>query len=194
MARMNIFEGARRIGLLIKVLWLIVVAFFTYNDQPYVQLKFASSSPIAALVRVSGDCQIGVDATEYITRDLSAGRSAGINLCFRAQSFDNGKRLVPYRVDDKGMMWGNDPYSPDVAAYTRSRANDFVLADADARVAEADWGAQRRRNFGYGFAWAVGGWVVLSVIQALIGWVVRGFLGIPSGRDDRPEQKSVAAV
>src|SRR4029453_5540276 len=30
---------------------------------------------------------------------------------------------------------------------------------------------------------AVGGWFVLSVLQVLIGWIVRGFCGIPWGRD-----------
>jgi len=33
----------------------------------------------------------------------------------------------------------------------------------------------------------IGGWIVLSVLQALIGWIARGFAGIPRGHDHRPE-------
>lgn len=30
---------------------------------------------------------------------------------------------------------------------------------------------------------AIGGWVALSGAQAAIGWIVRGFMGIPRGHD-----------
>jgi len=33
----------------------------------------------------------------------------------------------------------------------------------------------------------IGGWIVLSVLQALIGWIARGFAGIPRGHDHTPE-------
>jgi hypothetical protein len=30
---------------------------------------------------------------------------------------------------------------------------------------------------------AIGGWIVLSILQVAIGWIVRGFVGIPRGHD-----------
>jgi hypothetical protein len=40
---------------------------------------------------------------------------------------------------------------------------------------------------GNAFSFAIGGWIALSVLQALIGWIVRGFVGIPRGYDHAPE-------
>jgi len=30
---------------------------------------------------------------------------------------------------------------------------------------------------------AIGGWITLSALQTAIGWIVRGFMGIPFGHD-----------
>lgn len=30
---------------------------------------------------------------------------------------------------------------------------------------------------------AIGGWTVLSILQVAIGWIARGFMGIPRGHD-----------
>jgi hypothetical protein len=40
------------------------------------------------------------------------------------------------------------------------------------------------------FWFAIGGWTVLSVLQAAIGWIVRGFIGVPRGHDHEPAHGS----
>jgi len=41
--------------------------------------------------------------------------------------------------------------------------------------------------FGAALLFAIGGLMVISVLQVAIGWTVRGFMGIPRGHDHRPE-------
>ena len=39
----------------------------------------------------------------------------------------------------------------------------------------------------YSLLFAIGGWIALSVVQAAVGWIARGFVGIPRGHDHRPD-------
>ena len=41
--------------------------------------------------------------------------------------------------------------------------------------------------FGAALLFAIGGLIVVSALQIAIGWIVRGFMGIPRGHDHRPE-------
>jgi hypothetical protein len=114
------------------------------------------------------------------------GGTVSVELCFKALRAESGQEVVPYKVE-KNCWWGNGPYSSDVKAYTSARADSFQLSEADRRAAQEDWDGQPFKNIRNGALFAVGGWVVLSLLQMLVGWIVRGFLGIPSGQDRRPD-------
>jgi hypothetical protein len=45
------------------------------------------------------------------------------------------------------------------------------------------------QTISYAVVFGVGGWITLFVLQAGIGWVARGFAGIPRGHDHRPEPR-----
>jgi hypothetical protein len=114
-------------------------------------------------------------------------------LCFQSQVFQsNQQRLVPYKTEGD-TMWGNGPYSSEVASYTDARANEFRLTPADQQAAREEWNRQRSRSIRNAALFAIGGWIVLSVLQWLIGWIVRGFLGIPRGYDHRPDLPATVA-
>jgi hypothetical protein len=98
----------------------------------------------------------------------------------------NQQRLVPYRIDND-TLWGNRPYSREVKAYTDARAEEFRLTPADQERALAAWNARRWTSIWYAVLFAAGGWIALSLLQEVIGWIVRGFIGIPRGHDHRPE-------
>lgn len=185
MARFNVFEGSRRIALLIKVVWAIGALVVGWTTSPYVSMEFSTSYPGAEFVK-SDDCKIGTDAVEFISRPIDNGRTVSVQLCFKALRADSGAEVVPYKVES-GKWWGNGPYTPDVTAYANARADSFKLSEADRRAAQEEWSSQRTRNIRNGVLFAVGGWVVLSLLQLLVGWIVRGFLGIPWGHDRRPE-------
>ena len=82
MAKFNVFEGSRRIALLLKILWVIGVIVFAYNESPYVLLKFTTTHPNEPLFVSDYDCQVGSDRTEFETRSLDDGRSVSVELCF----------------------------------------------------------------------------------------------------------------
>jgi hypothetical protein len=72
--------------------------------------------------------------------------------------------------------------------------NIFEGSRRIARLLEAVWlvcvvGATYLASvpFGSALLFAIGGLTVISVLQIAIGWIVRGFMGIPRGHDHRRE-------
>ena len=185
MARFNLFEGSRRIALLLKVAWVIGVAAITYSTSPYASLRFVTWSPVDTFHRTTDDCQIGTDAMEFVTHSIGDGKSVSAQLCFKAQLFES-RLLVPYK-DENGKLWGHERHSTAVTAYTKGRADQFALSENDRETGLIEWRRQSHENLRNGILFAIGGWIVLSVIQALIGWIVRGFMGVPWGQDRRPD-------
>lgn len=185
MARFNVFEGSRRIALLIKVVWALGALVVGWTSTPYVSLEFSTSYPGADFIK-GGDCRYGTDAREFVSRPIDSYRLVSVELCFKALRSDSGADVIPYKVEND-KWWGNSPYTPDVTAYTKGRAQSFQLSEPDLRGAQEEWSSQRTRNIRNGVLFAIGGWVVLSLLQTLVGWIVRGFLGIAWGQDRRPE-------
>jgi hypothetical protein len=183
----NVFEGSRRIALVVKVAWVIVVGLIAYSVSPDVRLTFATMHPNDPFTIADEHCDVGSDAIEWVTRRLD-DKSIFVQLCFRSRMFESNETpLVPYRSNND-TMWGNDPYSTQVTTYTRARAQRFSLMGPHEDVARAAWNAERTKNILIAVLFALGGWVALSVLQALVGWIVRGFLGIPRGHDRRVDR------
>jgi len=180
----NVFEGSRRVALLLKVLWVLGALAIIWHNSPFVSMAFATSSPDAAFSKVDG-CASGTDARVFISRPIGNGKSVSLELCFKPLRADSGAQLVPYKMQ-KGWWWGNLRYSPEVEAYTKARAESFQLSQADQRAAREEWNRQWWSNSRSTGLFAVGGWVVLSLLQMLVGWIVRGFFGIPWDQDRRP--------
>lgn len=99
------------------------------------------------------------------------------------------KGEAPSTVADVNLYesrwWGDEKYSANVTAYTTRRSAAFVLpkeGQAEAlKLWRREWWSGSLRIVGVG----VGGWLMLSIITSVIGWIVRGFFGIPSGKDKR---------
>ena len=64
----------------------------------------------------------------------------------------------------------------------------FILFDADKERAEKLWRKERNEDLKRGAQWLFGGLFGLWVFGAVVGWIVRGFAGIPQGKDSRPTQ------
>src|SRR6185436_1664997 len=114
MARFNLFEGSRRIALLLKAAWVIGCVAVAYFVSPSFYLHFSTASPRDAWRVSRDDCRIGTDGTEFSTVTIEPGKTVSAQLCFKAQSFQDGRELVPYKFDAAGTLWGNTPYAPDV--------------------------------------------------------------------------------
>ena len=186
MSRFNLFEGSRRIALILKGIWVIAVVVVSYTQSPFVTLTFFTMMPNDAFVRLPNEeCEVGTDALDFLSREFAQGRAVSVQLCYKAARSDDSRLLVPFQVD-AGRWLGNERYSTEVMNYTNARTRDFALNADDREAASRLWDEQRWQNIRNAFLFAIGGWVILSILQGLIGWIVRGFMGIPWGQDRRP--------
>lgn len=188
-ARVNVFEGARRIALLLAALVTVCTILIATQYSPYVVANFDVTGPQRPPSRTDEECD-GASRSKLISTEASTGESISATLCFRVMSFpsaDGGppNLLVPYKLDSDGMMWGNTPYSAVVEAYVESTALNFRLSREDEvwlRNEERRLTLENWKDVGIGLLIGLG--IYWALILA-IGWIVRGFMGIPMGQDKR---------
>ena len=189
--RLNIFEGARRIAMLIGGVWAIGCISYAIFNNPYVVLSYEVSY-LGAKPELVDNCSPD-SASEYIA--YVPGSDASIDLCFAASKADNGMMLIPYAPAEGGKVWMAQKYSKEVSNYTQSLSQSFHLDAVGIKAAEEKRSAARKEQWVDAakalFFGLIAGWILV----AAIGWIVRGFLGIPHGRDARPsEQPPTAAI
>lgn len=69
--------------------------------------------------------------------------------------------------------------------YTGRFADAFALLPEDETVADRQWLLAVFERFGIVFAAMGSGLLALWGLAWTIGWIVRGFMGIPRGQDDK---------
>lgn len=109
-----------------------------------------------------------------------------VNFCFQQMDYPQG-RFVPYKVEPDGRLWGNSSYSTEVTSYTGRVTRDFRLTQADEEWADSRYWPAVWKRIKEASQWIFGGWLALWIFTAVVGWIVRGFAGIPTGQDHRPE-------
>lgn len=183
----NIFEGARRIALLIAGAATLgtVIGLFTY--EPYTPIAYSIAYPTGPFVRMEDTCPSDA-SMHYFTAKTSTGKKVSVNLCISAMSFGkNGERLIPYKVDEQGMIWGAASYSSEVSAYERRLEERFKIPLGDEEQIAKEISRRYRENVMEGFGYLVAGLAIFGGVVWAIGWIARGFLGIPRGMDKRPD-------
>ncbi len=107
-----------------------------------------------------------------------------MTLCLLAMRFQYDKReLIPYKIDDKGMLWGAAPYSTEISEYERQLERRFVLLARDEEQIEHEISKRYRENWISGLGYLMVGLVAFAVFVWAIGWIVRGFMGVPQDSD-----------
>lgn len=183
----NIFEGARRIALLSTGVATIgiVIALFTYD--PYMPITYSIAHPTGHFVRMEDSCPSDA-GKHYFTAKTSTGKAVSVDLCLLAMSFGkNGDRLIPYKADEQGMIWGAASYSSEVSTYERKLEERFKIPLSDEEQIAKEISRRYRENMTEGFGYLVAGLAIFGGVVWAIGWIVRGFLGIPLGMDKRPD-------
>lgn len=185
--KINIFEGSRRIALLIAGLATVgtVIILFTY--EPYMHIKYSIAQPNDPFVRVESPCPSDARST-YFSAKTSTGKEVSVTLCIMAMSFGkNGERLIPYKIDEQGMIWGAASYSSEVSAYEQTLEERFKIPLEDEEQIKKEISQLYRKNMMAGFVYLVAGLAIFAGLVWAIGWIMRGFLGIPHGMDKRPD-------
>ena len=182
--RVNIFAGARRLALLAAILVTLVTAVLVWNSEPYISLSYTIAAPGMPARRTSESCPDS-GAQHYFTTRTSAGKNIGVDLCFLPADFGKAGQLVQYRVEPDGTYWGAPLYSTEVSAYESETENAFRLPSQDDHWANKELSRQRWKTVREAVIyWALGLAAFWLVVWA-IGWVIRGFAGIPLGKDER---------
>jgi hypothetical protein len=209
----NIFEGFRRIRLILQCLWvgcMIVVGLHDVTEPPYVSVRFDTYNPNQPFYRSENDDNCSSpNASESIEYYTKNGHKVHVSLCFQAMKFDNGAMLIPYRMANifdqfdtqpvipdpkKDKVWGAPVYSNEVKTYTSSRKNSFKPSYEDDKWIEQKYDEKRFNNimnvFMDVFYAASGGAFGIWLLAYAIGWIMRGFMGIPRGMDKRQSTDS----
>jgi hypothetical protein len=186
--RFNIFEGARRIAIVAGLLATVGTVIGLVTHDPYVSLSYRVAHPTGPFVRSDEQCPTE-GAKHYFSTRTTSGRSVSVNLCLLPMSFgDKDEQLIPFKVDEKGMVWGARSYSSEVTAYERRLADRFELPRTDDQEITKQISREYRENMISGLGYLVLGLAAFAVFVWTTGWIVRGFLGIPRGQDSRPSE------
>lgn len=180
------FEGARRIALLIAGVATIGTVAYQFFHDPYMSVSYSIAHPTAPFVKTDQSCP-GAGSTHYFTAETSKGRSISVNLCLLPMAFGKSDELlIPYKVDEKGI-WGAASYSSEVSAYERKLQERFKIPPADEDAIEKEVSQRYWREVKDSLTALVVGLAIFGGVVWATGWIVRGFMGIPRGMDKRPE-------
>lgn len=189
----NIFEGSRRIALLAAGLATLGTLVVLVTNDPYVSIEYSVAQPGGPFSRLSGNCPSDA-GKHYFTTETKTGQRLSIDLCLLTMPFgDTGEQLVPYKTDQKGMVWGAASYSSEVSEYERQLEKRFILPPQDDDFAEKEFSRRYWKEIKEGLRYLAIGLVVFGAFVWAVGWIVRGFLGIPRGMDNRPSEAQQCA-
>lgn len=183
--KINIFAGARRLALVLATLAALIALGVTAFHEPYVSLNYTVAAPNAPFVRTEEDCP-EKGATHFITAPASKGESVFATLCLLPTIFgEDNMELIPYKIDSKGMIWGAEEYSTEVFAYEKELERRFRLSPSDLAAIESEKSAKYWHQWRETLLYLAIGLAVFWMLVTAVGWVVRGFVGVPFGKDSK---------
>lgn len=196
--KINVFEGARRIALLVGALWAAGCVGYAIFNTPHAS-TFYSIDTLAGTKKLVAECASS-DGVERVEQTGQNGRRIFISLCFPPVVMNGGKLRYLYRalgdevgkqpwqfVGEKEEIYGvEDKYSSQVLSYQKAHGVSFAVT---AEVDEAATAGQKTaliEQWKLSTMFLFGGLAVLWVFVTATGWIVRGFTSIPRGKDARP--------
>lgn len=186
---MNIFEGSRRIALIVAAGWLVFCGAVAKDGPDTAQITYQKDWPNTDLKARPATDYCGYPNAEGRV-DMTEGGEvvARLSVCFKAQTSMGGTVLVPYALAPDGkvfLMQTNT--SPEVRSYAERETARAVRSGKFNNEAKE---AKRAKLFSFWWGMAKlagGGLLAIWIATAVIGWVVRGFAGIPRGQDRKPK-------
>lgn len=181
----NAFEGARRVAVLISAFAIVITIWVSVYVNPYLTTTYLVPTPTMEPIKVSRSCK-SEERKVYANKMMESGSSISVHLCFKPMDFGKSGILIPYRVDEKGMTWGNSSYSTDVSNYVDDYAAKFQIPQDDLKVLNQEWKKLRWSEIKENVTNLIIGLASFWFAVWMLGWIVRGFFGIPRGADRRP--------
>lgn len=185
----NIFEGGRRIGAVLIAIVTIAGIAIVWFSTTYVHAYFMVNGGGRPHVQVESCGQH--DESRYVTKTSAAGREIGVSVCFKAYPDEKGEMMIPFkRANTEGEWWIGPKHHEEVMRYTASVAESLTLTPHEAEALDTLWWKERIKALLAGL-----GALALTIFGMLIagkviGWIIRGFLGIPQGQDTKPNSSA----
>lgn len=198
----NWFEGGRRISQLCIGIVIVGGMAIIFLDGGGARLTFETTTSLDGWHFTTKPCS-PPDYAEYLDYSLPIdGKSEDVALCFRTQ---DGKLLYQSAPPIQLPAVGNppkgskppvlnafattDPYSEEGRAYIVERSRRFEAPSAEMQGARSNFWKMKWKlkwtRFKEAIPWVSGLVFGIWLMTAVIGWIVRGFAGIPTGRDFR---------
>ncbi len=171
---LNIFEGGKRVLRVTQGAIIIASIFYCFSLPSIYPLKYDIRVPNGDWLRADEPCYTETDTLEYVERE-HGGKGFSFALCFRSTDF-NGKRLIPFAIDNQDMVTGDEKTSTSVRNYVRRKSSEFQIPKEDLEDFPAVFEEDK--------LWYQIGIMIVAVVAALLleivgrilGWVVRGFV------------------
>ena len=113
-------------------------------------------------------------------------KSISVTLCFKAHKSDGGELLVPYAPATDGKWWMAGRHATEVTKYADEVVRGFQLPAKGLNEADRLLSQARLQQWKEVVQVSVGALLVGWMLVAVVGWIARGFAGIPRGKDERP--------
>jgi hypothetical protein len=212
---MNVFEGSRRVALLLALVVGAGTLLYAATYDPFVRLSYLISDPDVGFKRLNGACPPG------LARDTATQRQDDtllfLEFCVletpEDTPSDRAERYAAWIVQNEGRK-GTPEFDTVAKAYQiakneeasaleRARANAlrnarlrlayrrvidsaFVIPDSDQPWIREQASRRYWQQWRESLTLLAAGLAFFGALVWAIGWVVRGFMGIPRGMDKRP--------
>ena len=190
---MNIFEGSRRIGKLtasgIAVGFLIA---FAYDNPEPVSVSYLITDGKTPPARVD-KCDL-TSVQENRERTFTNNRRINVALCFKSKRqvlLEAEKRgSLPLKEQDlitearrRGLLFDLETAVP--TDFMSATWSSFTIPESDeGYISRLGW-LQTAKSAGIYFLGLLASLLGFGAFTWVVGWIVRGFMGIPQGKDSK---------
>lgn len=182
----NIFEGARRLALLAGGVATLITIIVWFTSTSHLNIYYEITHPNLSAHRTDVDLCTYEGITQRFIQTTKKGDRVWVNLCVMPMSFKDGAKLIPYKQEANGVVWGASRYSNEIEEYRKKLENTFKIPEDQQDEISSLAAKERRKEFTDTFGALFIGLAVFAALVSVIGWIVRGFMGIHNGMDHRP--------
>jgi hypothetical protein len=174
---MNVFEGSRRVALLLALVVAATTLIYAATYDQFFSVSYLKSASTDGSRRLSGSCPPDL-ARESATQTVE-GTTVLLELCFEeAESAGGAGQFDP------------DDYLASLKrreSYRRAVHSGFEIPESDKPWIREQAFRRYWQQWRESLTLLALGLAFFGALVWAIGWVVRGFMGIPRGMDKRPD-------
>lgn len=197
----NIFEGGRRIAKIVAAIWIIcwcVGAYYKYESaNPTVNITYKITGFEEAFIRIMEECPPD-SIMNYVDMKTKSGTKVLVKLCREKPKISDLMALAKNLEEEGDIKLAGRALDKIYNLFINKRPDLTEIAQLEAALVKADangdtdeaWIDNQGRSLvqkqiGIVAMVAIGGILFLWVFAWAIGWIVRGFMGIPKRQDKK---------